>query len=402
VSARPSAVTLLAGAEVLLPDAVRLERRDVLVADGRIAALLPPGADAPADAVRRDLSGHVVAPGFIDGHVHGGAGSSFMSAGPGQLAAIGRHLAAGGVTSCLATTVSAGRAELQDAVGRIAAACGPPAEPGVELLGIHLEGPFLDPAHRGVHRARDIRAATRDELTQLLDAAAGTLRVVTLAPERPGGLEAVELLASHGVIPAIGHSGASFEDARRAIAAGVRRVTHAFNGLAPIHHRAPGPMPALLREPSVHVEVIADGRHVAPEMIAFTAAVVGPGRLMAVSDGSDVAGLPDGEHSRWEGTPVVVAGATVSTPDGSVAGGGSRLDAHVRLLAGPCGLGAAAALDAVTRVPAEALGLGSSKGTLRPGADADLVVLDASLHVVASFARGVPIHETQEVACPSP
>ncbi|MFW6694791.1 N-acetylglucosamine-6-phosphate deacetylase [Streptomyces sp. MAR4 CNX-425] len=366
--ARPLAV--LGGHVVADDHAVR--PRDLLLIDGRIRTL-PAGRRPPAGVETLDATGCVVAPGFIDTHVHGALGHNFMDAT--GLAAISGHLLRHGVTACLAATATTDPARQRSSLAALAAATGRLAPGGAELLGVHLEGPFLSPAHAGVHRRAHLRNPTPAEISGLLDAAAGRLRVVTLAPELPGGAEAVTQLAEAGVTVSLGHSGATDADVREAVRLGVTRATHLFNGMPPMHHREPGPVPALLTDPRVRVELVADGRHVADRMLQLAVAAAGPDRAMLVSDGADVSGLADGAYTRWEGTRVSLRGTHVSRAGGGVAGSGAGIDAGVRRLVHHCGVPAGEALHMASAVPAASLGL-TDRGTTADGAVADLVVLD--------------------------
>jgi N-acetylglucosamine-6-phosphate deacetylase len=386
--------SVISGGTVLTPEG-RLEPADVVIEDGTVRALQTPGSVTDLTCERIDAAGCVVAPGFVDTHVHGARGANFMAGTQEAWTTISEHLAAHGVTSCVAGTASTDPAGLRDSVAAIASLCG--AQPGhVELLGIHLEGPFLAPAYRGVHVQQHVRPPTPAEVEALMEAADGRLRIVTLAPELPGGMAALALLVERGVVVSVGHSGADYAQARAAVAAGARRATHLYNGLPPLHHRAPGPVLALLESPEVHLELVADGRHVADEVLRATAAAAGPDRVVLVSDGTDVAGLPPGRHRRWEGTEVEVDDEGARTLSGGVAGSVVPLDGAVRRLVQQCGVALADALVMASRTPAASVGA-STKGALAPGRDADCVLLDHNLTVVRTVARGRTLYTSRSL-----
>lgn len=376
----------LCGARVLLPDG-RLEAATVEVAAGRVARVVA-GDQRPADGTAvHDLSGRIVAPGMIDTHVHGRLGHNAMSATRTAVDAIGQALLAQGVTSFVAGTASVEYGRLLQSVAGLAGLVGP-IEAGAELLGIHLEGPFLSPRRPGVHPIEHLVEPSADRIDALLDATAGTLRICTLAPELPGAGDAIRRLVAGGVRVSVGHTDASFARTAQSIDEGVTRATHLFNGMPPIHHRSPGPIPALLADRRVSLEVVADGVHVAPELVGVLLRSPGlQGRIMFVSDGTDVAGLPDGPHRRWEGTPVVLRDGRAFTLEGTVAGGTSTVLDGVRL-AVHNGVPVATALAAGTHVPAASLGL-TDRGHVAAGQWADLVVLDEALTIDMTILHGV-------------
>ncbi|WP_053206022.1 N-acetylglucosamine-6-phosphate deacetylase [Jiangella muralis] len=404
-SARPKKPvrTALTGGTLLWSDG-RLAPGTVVFGNGvvqTIAAGEVPAGTEPTDAVRvdivHDVTGHIVAPGFVDTHVHGGLGKSFMTADAESGTRISRWLAAGGVTACLATTTSVETSQLHQTLAGLATLRGRLAGGlGVELLGIHVEGPFLAGAHRGAHQREHLRLPSPEAVDALLEAGDGAVQVVTLAPELPDGMDTVARLADAGVHPSLGHSAASFQQAKAAIGRGLDRAAHLYNALPPIHHRDPGPVPALLTDPRVRCELIGDGVHVAPEMLHFALDVAGWERLMLVSDGCEVAGLPLGRHRRWDRTEVEVAETAVRTPDGAVAGSVTRLSDSVRTVVRDGGISLSDALRMASAVPAESLGL-ADRGRLTPGRVADIVVLDADLRVRTTYVRGEIIFDREEM-----
>ena len=367
----------------------------LLYAGGKIDALLAPGQAIPGGAILINHAGRIVAPGFIDTHIHGGMGHNFMAADAQTGAKIGEYLAAGGVTSCLATTASTDSERLIASIEALSNMRGRLAPNGIELLGIHLEGPFLSPRYRGVHRGEFLQHPSRKRIDSVLSAGGSSLKLVTLAPELPGGMAAVRQLVAAGVRVSIGHSGASDHDAQEAIGVGVTRVTHTFNALPPIHHREPGPLPVLLTDSRTYCELVADGRHVVPTMIRFLATVIGPDRVVLVSDGTDVAGLPDGPARRWEGTDVVLSQGQAVTLAGTMAGSVARLADMIRVVVNQSGIPLGQALRMASLNPARSLGL-TDRGQFMPGSQADIVVLDPDFSVHSTIAHGNVAYSVKE------
>ena len=349
----------LRGGDVLTADGVLA--RDVVLRDGRVAALLPPGPGAGLD-----VSGCVVAPGLVDLHVHaaGGAGAQGRD---GDLAGMARALAAAGTTSFLATAYAAPLPELADLVG------GPRPTAGARCLGVHLEGPWVSPAAAGALPPAALRPADAAEALALVEA--GDVRVVTVAPELPGALDLVAALAARGVHVSLGHSRASYDEAVAAVAAGARGVTHCFNAMSQLTGREPGLVGAALRLPSLVVEVIADGVHVHPEAVLALVAARGPGGVALVSDCVDGCAPTGLERD----------GDVLRLPDGTLAGSALCLADAVRHVV-EWGVPLADALAMATTTPAGVLGRDVA---LRPGADADLVVLDPDLRVRHVLVGGV-------------
>ena len=364
-----------------------------IVIDGRICRpgwlqtsgrrILGCGAGMPPGTVDVDFPDSVVVPGFIDMHVHGGGGASYTDAdGPDIAAGAGFHLRHG-TTTTLASLVTAAPAELLTGVRALADA----TRLGT-VAGIHLEGPWLSPARCGAHDHTRMRDPDPAEIDAVLAAGDGTIRMVTLAPERPGSQWAIQRFLDAGVVVAVGHTDATYEQVRQAVDLGATVGTHLFNAMPPLHHRAPGPVLALLQDPRVIVELIADGVHVHPAMVTAVIGAAGPERVAVVTDAIAAAGGGDGMF-RLGSVPIDVASSVARVQGTStIAGSTATMDQLFRRVSGP---GSDAALTAAVQMtsatPARALRL-DGVGNLRPGDDANLVVLDRDLQVTAVMVHG--------------
>lgn len=328
-----------------------------------------------------DLEGSLLTPGFVDIHAHGAAGHSFDEATDEAVDAIVRHHRAHGTTTMLASLVSAPIADLEDRIRALA-----PRVTDGTLAGLHLEGPFLSPARRGAHLSEHLRPPTADSVDRLLEAGRGTVRMITIAPELPGALDAIARIVHAGVIAAIGHTDADYETTRAAIDAGASVATHLYNGMPPIQGRAPGPVPALANDPRVTVELIADGFHLHPATLAH-ATRTAAGRFVLISDAIAATGVGDGDY-RLGGQRIRVEQGQARLIDGdSLAGSTLTLDAALRSVVGQ-GVLLRDALRAVTTTPARAVGLAGRAGTIAVGRAADLVALDDRLSVRAVLRHG--------------
>lgn len=356
-----------------------------LLLSGDTIAATGTGPDAPAADEIVDLDGATVVPGFIDLHGHGAGGHAYDDGGAELADALVVHRAHG-TTRSIVSVVTAPLAELRERLASIAALCA--ADPLV--LGSHLEGPFLAPARRGAHDPQFLRDPDQATLDTLLEAAGGTLRQVTIAPELPGGLDAVRQLTDSGVIAAVGHTEADLDQTRAAFEAGARILTHVFNAMPGIHHRDPGPVVAALDDPRVTVELVLDGHHVHPDVaeVVFAAA---PGRVALITDSMAAAAAPDGDYRLGSLNVTVRDGLAVLSGTSTLAGSTLTQDAALRNAVTSVGLPLADAVGALTAAPARALGLGGRLGRLEPGFAADVVVLDDDLQVTAVWAAGVRI-----------
>ncbi|WP_370618176.1 N-acetylglucosamine-6-phosphate deacetylase [Mumia sp. Pv 4-285] len=318
-----------------------------------------------------------VFPGFVDVHCHGGGGASF-DGGLDEARTAARVHAAHGTTSMLASLVSAPVAVLAEQVRGLAGAIragelGP-------VRGIHLEGPFLSPKHRGAHDPDALTAPTEEAVATLLEAGGGLVRMVTIAPELHGGMAAIEQLVEAGVVAAVGHTDADHALAAEAFAHGATMLTHASNAMLPIHHRAPGPIVAALESPEVRLEVILDGVHL-HDAWARRLLVDAGSRSVLVTDAMAAAAASDGAYTLG-GLAVEVTGGTARLADsGAIAGSTLTMDAAVRRALGVLGLDPVAVAHAASAAPASAVGF--EGGSITAGAPAQLVALDAAYEVVA-------------------
>ncbi len=375
---------LIKRATVYTPEGV-LSRGAVLLdeATGRIEAVGPDETiPQPVGARVLDAAGRPLVPGLIDLQLNGGWGDDFTTD-PATIWRVAAALPQHGVTAFLPTIITSPPGRVAEAQAALAQ---PPADfRGAHPLGLHLEGPFLNPAKKGAHNPAYLRPPT---LTEAADWFPETgVRLVTLAPELPGGLALIASLAARGVIVSAGHSLATAAEAQAGFAAGVGYGTHLFNAMPPLHHREPGLAAALLADERPIVGLIPDGLHVHPLLVKLVWEMVGNGRLNLVTDAMAALGMPSGVY-RLGDFSVTVADGRAHLPDGTLAGSVVSLDGALRHLIAFTGCTLAEALPTVTGVPARLLGLAGRKGAITPGADADLVLLTPDLRVALTIVGG--------------
>jgi N-acetylglucosamine-6-phosphate deacetylase len=375
--------TLIAGGTIITPFE-RLENRDVLIGEGRILRIDHPGVIRDVEN-RIDARDKIVAPGFIDVHVQGAGGADVQDATVQALELIARTCARFGVTGFLATTVYRPGRE-NDHLRVVSEACSQNPE-GARLLGIHLEGPFIAEGKRGMIQEDCLAPVDGVILRSIGKLCGGHLRMMTIAPELPGALELIAALRAEGVVCSFGHSQADYEQTVAGIEAGIRHATHLYNAMMPMHHRDPGPIPALLEAREVSAQIIADGVHIHPAMLRMAVRALGEDRPVLITDGAQAMGLPDGRYL-YNGLEYESRNGTARYLDGTLIGtslGMSQLVARC-VRHGVCGL--RQAVRAASYNPACVLGLQGSKGSLEPGKDADLVILDRDLGVHMTYRSG--------------
>ncbi|MFJ5268105.1 N-acetylglucosamine-6-phosphate deacetylase [Streptomyces sp. NPDC088358] len=367
---------VLSGARVVLPTGV-VDGGRVIVDGTRIAGST--AEDTPAT----DLSGHWLVPGFVDLHNHGGGGASFTS-GTVEEVLRGVHThRLHGTTTVVASTVTGDMDGLAQRAGLLSEL----AEQG-DIAGIHFEGPFISPCRKGAHSEELLRDPDPAEVRKLIDAARGRARMVTLATELPGGLDSVRLLAEHGVIAAIGHTDATYEQTVEAIDAGATVATHLFNAMPPLGHRTPGPITALLEDERITVELINDGTHLHPAALQLAFHHAGAGRVAFITDAMDAAGFGDGRYLLGPLEVEVSEGVARLVEGGSIAGSTLTLDRAFQRAVTVDRLPVEDVVAALSANPAKLLGAYDRVGSLEPGKDADLVVLDAEFALKGVMRKG--------------
>ena len=365
----------------------------LIVEDGRIAELSSlSGKSVAVNAALVDFGDATLAPGFLDVHMHGGAGLDLMRALPSELPRLGKFLTTHGVTGYFATTVAAPLDDTCAALARLAdaieaAATGSNGD-GVQArpLGIHLEGPFLSHKRRGVHPPENLVTPTVEIFDRLCQAARGHVRMLTIAPEIPGAMEVIAEAAKRKVCVSIGHSDAELPVARDAVSAGARHATHTFNAMRPLDHREPGIIGEVLSDDRLTADIIVDGIHVAPEVVKLFLLAKGHERAVLITDAISATGMPDG---RYQLGPIEVdVKDGKCTSGGSLAGSVLTMERAVRNVTKFSNWSLREAVQAATLNPARAVGLSKRHGVLAQGADADFTVLSPAGDVLKTIVRG--------------
>lgn len=324
-------------------------------------------------------------PALIDTHVHGGRGVDVMDCRASSLRALSAAKADEGVGAFLATTVTAPLPALEQVLALIADVLHE-TPPGAEILGSYLEGPYFTPRHKGAHEERWFRELDIAELSRLIDCAAGSLKVVALAPEKPHAITAIHYLSALNVRVMLGHSGADYATTQAALDAGASGLVHCFNGMSGLHHRAPGMAGAGLAHPKAWLELIADGHHVHPAVLRLCRCCAGE-RLLLITDAMRAAGMPDGAYE-LAGSMVEMRGGIVRTASGSLAGSTLGLLDAVRNMVELAGADLASAIEMASLHPARLLGMDHELGSLTIGKRANVLALDARMQLQALWVRG--------------
>lgn len=359
--------------------------------------------DAIAEFAEREISaqakeynahGYLIAPGYIDAHTHGGNGYDFLSSSPDEIDAILAWLPTTGVTSVLPTIATAPLEEQLQAIKNVHAAS-LERPPGAEIIGIHLEGPYLSAEKRGAQAADAIRPPSMSEAKKLLAAGNGLIKLVTLAPELPGAMDLIQFLLDNDVVVSLGHSTASYGQVIQAADAGLNRASHLFNGMTSFHHRQPGAVGAVLTRDDMYAELILDGIHLHPAAVQVVLRSKGLDRVTLITDAIAAAGVGDGDYIGLGGQKITVANRAARLESGALAGSTLTMDQAVRNAVQLLGLSFEQAIKIATQTAAESLGYQTqaAKGLISPGKDADLIILDDNLKVLMTMVAGEVVYQ---------
>jgi len=366
-----------------------IKRASIVVRDGVVTSLK---SEWSSRIEALNLKNYVIAPGFIDTHIHGCCGHDTNSASTTDIRRMAEELVKHGVTAFAPTSVTADHETLLKIAKSVSAymeeAEGEPL--GAEVIGLHMEGPYINPEMRGAQNPEHIRKPSLEEFQEYVEASRGKLVIMDIAPEIEGALQLISYASSLGVHVGLGHTNATYEEAVRGIVAGASRATHIFNAMRRFHHRDPGITVACLQNPHVYVEVIADLIHLAPPTLRLVVDYAGTSRTMLITDAISATGLPDGTYSLG-GLRVTVKEGIARLDNGVLAGSTLTMDRAVRNVVS-LGYSLRDALTMASLTPARSLGL-ERMGCLRPGCRGDIVVLDKKLGVRGVFVRGINMYE---------
>ncbi|MCC2686811.1 MAG: N-acetylglucosamine-6-phosphate deacetylase [Paenibacillaceae bacterium] len=375
-------ITLIRNVQIVTPNPP-IQMGSVAIEDGKIKGILP--MDAEPSNVDQIVEGHgrILIPGMIDVHINGAEGYDMMDGSARSVEEVSKSCARSGCTGFLATSVSSSIEDLLGMVAGVSRLIG--REPGAFIAGIHMEGPYLHPKRKGMQNEKFLRHPDLAEMKQILDGAKGLIRMVTLAPELPGGMDLISMLLQEQIIVSIAHSDATYEEAMQAFALGASHVTHCFNGMRPIHHRDPGLVLAALEENHVSIQAIVDGVHLHPAIVRLMYREKGAEKMVLVTDAMQAMGLGDGEYV-FGGHQVQVANGVARLQDGSLASSTVTMNEALKHTV-HSGIPFHDAVLMATQTPADLLGL-KHKGRIEEGADADLVLINSEFEVVWTMLGG--------------
>jgi len=372
----------ITGGKLILPD-TSIEQKTLVIENQKISEIIPNLPNLRSSDKVVDATAKWVVPGFIDIHTHGALGKDTIDSTCDAIYTLGRFFVAHGVTSYLPTTLSSTKELTIKSIENVANC--PQPKDGARHLGIHVEGPYLNVEHRGAQLKDLIRMPDPLEYRKWL--ASGVVRLVTIAPENPGAMKFIDEGVKQDIKFAVGHSGASYEQVVEAADHGLNQATHVFNGMLGLHHREPGTVGGVLIDERIYAQIIADGIHVHPEIVKLSVRAKGVSRIILITDSTTGTGLPDGCYDKNNQKFIVKDGIS-RTPEGGLAGSTLTLDRAIKNMMKFTGMSFNDVLPMATSVPAEAMGWKGQLGVLKPGADADVIILNDDLIVEKAFVLG--------------
>lgn len=372
-----------------------LENKAISIEKGKITAIKERKVmDIPAGVEVIDAGNGFVVPGFIDIHVHGGGGSDVMDGGYEAVKQVATTHSRFGTTAFLPTTMTMSKDKIIGSLKSIHEAF-IKGTGAAEILGVHLEGPYISSEKKGAQKEKDIKKASIGEFLEFNQASGNLIRIVTLAPEKPGAIDLIRWLHKNEIIASVGHSNATYKQVQEGIKAGLTHVTHTFNAMREFNHREPGVVGAALSSPKLILEMIADGIHLHPVAMKILIKIKEIGKIVLITDAMRAASKPEGTYNLG-GQEVTVVRGQARLKDGTLAGSVLTMDKAVCNMVDKVGVSLMEAIQMATTSPARCLGVESKKGSLEPGKDADIVILNKKLKVELTMVKGKIVYKREE------
>lgn len=372
-----------------------LENKAISIEKGKITAIKERKVmDIPAGVEVIDAGNGFVVPGFIDIHVHGGGGSDVMDGGYEAVKQVATTHSRFGTTAFLPTTMTMSKDKIIGSLKSIHEAF-IKGTGAAEILGVHLEGPYISSEKKGAQKEKDIKKASIGEFLEFNQASGNLIRIVTLAPEKPGAIDLIRWLHKNEIIASVGHSNATYKQVQEGIKAGLTHVTHTFNAMREFNHREPGVVGAALSSPKLILEMIADGIHLHPVAMKILIKIKEIGKIVLITDAMRAASKPEGTYNLG-GQEVTVVRGQARLKDGTLAGSVLTMDKAVCNMVDKVGVSLTEAIQMATANPARCLGVESKKGSLEPGKDADIVILNKKLKVELTMVKGKIVYKREE------
>lgn len=386
--------TIISNGTIITPFQL-LEGRVIFIQNGRITAIENMGnIAAPVETEVIDAGNGFVVPGFIDIHVHGGGGSDIMDGKYEAVKQVATAHSRFGTTAFLPTTMTMSKDKIIGSLKSIHEAF-IKGTGAAEILGVHLEGPYISSEKKGAQKEKDIKKASIEEFLEFNQASGNLIRIVTIAPEKPGAIDLIRWLHKNGIIASVGHSNATYRQVQEGIKAGLTHVTHTFNAMRGFEHREPGVVGAALSSPKLILEMIADGIHLHPVAMKILIKIKEIGKIVLITDAMRAASKPEGTYNLG-GQEVTVVKGQARLKDGALAGSVLTMDKAVCNMVDKVGVSLTEAIQMATASPARCLGVESKKGSLEPGKDADIVILNKKLKVELTMVKGKIVYKREE------